>query len=233
MLNGYSASASEFFAAALQDYNRALIIGTTSLGKASMQAILPLEENNDKEFLKLTIEKFYRITGDSHQIKGIIPDVIMPTLFDSLIKREDSFASALPYNVIKTSTRFTPLPKMYNNQILALSKDRIERDNRFKEINNINKEINWIYNEPRKPIRLTFSDVFEATHETDALWDKVKKITLEETDYTIKNNTYDVQKLGYDDARKEINAFKIKDIKSNPYVAEAISIIDDYKKSKP
>ena len=232
MMNGYSASASEFFAAALQDYNRALIVGSTSLGKASMQAILPLEEHNEKEFLKLTIEKFYRVSGDSHQIKGIIPDVIMPTLFDSLIKRENSFASALPYNVIKTNLRFTALPKLFTNQILESSRIRIENDNRFKEISNINKEINWIYNEPKKPIRLKFSDVFEATHQTDKLWDKVKKITLEETDYAIKNNTYDAQKTGYDDAKKEINAFKIKDIKSNPYVAEAINIIADYKKTK-
>jgi carboxyl-terminal processing protease len=232
LMNGYSASASEFFAAALQDYNRALIVGSTSLGKASMQAILPLEENNTKDFLKLTIEKFYRISGDSHQIKGIIPDIFMPTLFDSLIKRENSFASALTYDVIKTNARFTALSKTYDDTILKLSKNRIANNLRFTAINSLNKEITAMYNNPKKPIRLRFSEVFIATHETDELWEKVKKITLEETDFNIKNNSYDVQKLGYDEDKIEMNAFKIKDVKANPYVAEALNIINDYKKTK-
>ena len=233
LMNGYSASASEFFAGALQDYNRALIVGSTSLGKASMQAILPLEENNENDFLKLTIEKFYRISGDSHQIKGIVPDVFTPILFDSLIKRENSFASALPYDVIKTNTRFTVLPKMYTEKILNLSKARIEADDRFKEIKSINEQLNMRYNHPKKPIRVTFLDVFKETHETDELWEKVKKITTEENDFSISNNSYDIQKLAFDDTKMEINTFKMKDVKSNPYVNEALNIINDYKKTKP
>jgi carboxyl-terminal processing protease len=232
LMNGNSASASEFFAAALQDYNRALIVGSTSLGKASMQAILPLEEDNTADFLKLTIEKFYRISGDSHQIKGIIPDVFMPTLFDSLIKREDSFASALPYDVIKANTRFTALAKIYDNHILDLSKKRIENNVRFKSINNLNQEINALYNSPKKPVRLRFLEVFASTHETDKLWDTIKKINAEETDCLIENNSYDVQKLTYDESKKEINAFKIRDVKANPYLEEAVNIINDYKKNK-
>ncbi len=232
LMNGYSASASEFFAAALQDYNRALIIGSTSLGKASMQTILPLEENNENDFLKLTIEKFYRISGDSHQIKGIIPDVFMPTLFDSLIKRESSFASALPYDVIKTNARFTALSKIFDEPIIVSSKNRIENNARFKSIKTINDEITSLYNNPKKPVRLTFSEVFESTHETDKLWENVKQINAEETECIIQNNSYDIQKFAYDEAQKEINSFKIKDIKSNPYVEEAVNIINDYKKTK-
>ena len=233
LMNGNSASASEFFAAAMQDYNRALIVGSTSLGKASMQVVLPLEENNDKDFLKLTIEKFYRISGDSHQIKGIVPDVFTPILFDSLIKRENSFASALPYDSIETKTRFTALSKIFTENVLTSSKNRIENNNRFKTINNLNEEINALYNNPRKPIRLTLSEVFKATHETDELWEKVKFISYEETDCVIENNSYDIQKIAYDEAKKEINAFKIKDVKSNPYIEEAVNIINDYKKTKP
>lgn len=232
LINGYSASASEFFAAALQDYNRALIVGSTTLGKASMQTILPLEENNDNDFLKLTIEKFYRISGDSHQIKGIIPDVFLPTLFDSLIKRENSFASALPYDVIKTNTRFTVLSKIFPDPILISSKNRIENNARFKSITSLNKEISSLYNDSKKPIRLRFQEVFAATHQTDELWDKVKEVAGEETIYKIENNTYDIQKLAYDEEKKEINTFKIKEVKSNPYIEEAVNIIDEYKKTK-
>jgi carboxyl-terminal processing protease len=232
LMNGYSASASEFFAAALQDYNRALIIGSTSLGKASMQTILPLEENNENDFLKLTVEKFYRVSGDSHQIKGIIPDIFIPTLFDSLIKRENSFASALPYDVIKTNVRFTALTKIFNETILISSKNRIENNVRFKSINSINQEVSYLHNNSRKPVRLRFLEVFAATHETDKLWESVKQISAAETECTIQNNSYDLQKFAYDEVKKEINAFKIKDIKSNPYVEEAVNIINDYKKTK-
>lgn len=231
LMNGYSASASEFFAAALQDYNRAVIVGTTSLGKASMQTIMPLEENNDTDFIKLTIEKFYRISGESHQIKGIVPDIFTPVLFDSLIKRENSFETALPYDAIKTRARYNPLPTV-NSEIINLSKTRIDNDLRFKEMKSINDEINFTYNKPRNPIRLTFTDVFKEVHDVDSLWEKVKSVTEKENSLTISNTSYDTEKLAFDEFQKEINTFKMKDVKSNPYLEEAINIINDYKKFK-
>ncbi|MFY0481228.1 carboxy terminal-processing peptidase [Flavobacterium sp. PLA-1-15] len=232
LMNGYSASASEFFAAALQDYNRAVIVGSTSLGKASMQTIMPLEENNENDFVKLTIEKFYRISGESHQIKGIIPDVFAPVLFDSLIKRENSFKTALPYNAITTSTKYNPLPKNITSEIINLSKTRIDNDLRFKELKSINEEINFTYNKPRNPVRLTFTDVFKEVHDIDSLWEKVKNATEKENSLLIYNTSYDTKKLASDDFQREINTFKLKDIKSNPYLEEAINIINDYKKFK-
>jgi carboxyl-terminal processing protease len=233
LINGYSASASEFFAAALQDHNRALIMGSTSLGKASMQAILALEENNDKDFIKLTIEKFYRISGDSHQLKGIIPDIFTPTLFDSIIKREDSFASALPYNTIETNNRFTVSSDFFNEELKNLSKSRIKNDVRFKEINRVNDQINSLYNTIKNPVRISFSDVFTSIHETDDLWEIVNQMNIEETDCIIKNNSYDLAKFGFDENTMTINSFKIKNVKSNPYVSEALNIISDYNQSKP
>lgn len=233
LMNGYSASASEFFAAALQDYNRAVIVGSTSLGKASMQTIMPLEENNENDFVKLTIEKFYRISGESHQIKGIVPDVFAPVLFDSLIKREDSFKTALPYDAITTKAKYNPLPKTFNAEIINLSKGRIDNDIRFKEMKSINDEINLTYNKPRNPVRLTFTDVFKEVHDIDSLWEKVKNVTEKENSLTILNTSYDTEKLAFDEFQKEINTFKMKDVKTNPYLEEAINIINDYKKMKP
>ncbi|MDR6968074.1 carboxyl-terminal processing protease [Flavobacterium arsenatis] len=232
LINGYSASASEFFAAALQDYNRAVIVGSTSLGKASMQTIMPLEEDNENDFVKLTIEKFYRISGESHQIKGIVPDVSTPVLFDSLIKREDSFETALPYDAITTRAKYNPLPNTFNSEIFNLSKTRIENDLRFKEMKSINEEINLTYNKPRNPVRLTFADVFKEVHDIDSLWEKVKSVTEKENSLTISNTSYDKEKFAFDEFQKEINTFKMKDVKTNPYLEEAINIINDYKKFK-
>lgn len=96
MINGNSASASEFFTNAIQDYNRGIIIGNKSHGKASMQPIYPIgDEKEPSEYLKITIERFYRITGQTNQAVGILPNIEIPTLFDKQMSREEDNYNAL------------------------------------------------------------------------------------------------------------------------------------------
>lgn len=227
LINGNSASASEFFAAALQDYNRAIIVGSQSLGKATMQTVIPLDKNQ-QEFVKLTVEKFYRITGESNQIKGIKPDVNLPVLFDSIIQRERSFKTALKYDEINTKAKFNPFPKTYFQKAIELSNLRTKDNARFNEIILVNKEINTIYNSPKKMLLMNFENVFNDIHEIDSLWKKIKKITTIQTDCSIFNNSYDSEKLKSDDFQQEINGTKINDLKTNLYLAEAITILNDF-----
>lgn len=229
LINGNSASASEFFAGAMQDYNRAIVVGSKSLGKASMQSILPLD-GKQQDFVKLTLEKFYRITGDSNQIKGIIPDIALPVLYDSIVPREISFKTALKYNKINTKIKFNPYKKDYYPSLIALSKTRTQNNARFNEIIAANQEINALYNDKKKPIRVVFKDVFEDLHEIDLLWKKVKKITTIKTNCNIINNSYDLKQLQQDAFLQEINTSKIKDLKTNPYIEEAVRILNDYNK---
>ncbi len=231
LINGNSASASEFFAAAMQDYNRGIIVGSKSLGKASMQSIVPLD-GSQQDFVKLTLEKFYRITGDSNQIKGIIPDIALPVLYDSIIPREISYKTALKYDVIHTKARFNPFRKDHYPTLLALSDSRSKVNDRFKEILLVNEEINALYNNPKKPLRIAFNDVFNDIHEIDPLFKKVKKIIDMETNCTISNNTYDLEKLEHDTFQQENNASKINNLKTNPYIEEAIAILNDFNNFK-
>jgi len=226
LINGNSASASEFFAATMQDYNRAIIVGSKSLGKASMQTIIPLDENK-QDFVKLTVEKFYRITGDSNQIKGIIPDIALPVLYDSIVPREISFKTALKYDAINSKARFIPFRKDYYPAIIDLSNARLKNNARFNEINLANTAINALYNDPKEPLQVTFKEVFNDIHEIDSLWKKVKKIAKTETNCTISNNSYDSKKLQSDAFQQEINTYKIKDLKTSPYVEEAVAILND------
>lgn len=226
LINGNSASASEFFTAAMQDYNRAIIVGSTSLGKASMQTILQLDENK-QDFVKLTVEKFYRITGDSNQIKGVIPDIPLPVLYDSIVPREISFKTALKYDVINSKARFNAFRKDYYPAIIELSHSRTENNTRFNEIILANQEINALYNIPKEPLQVTFNAVFKDIHEIDSLWKKVKKIAETETKCVISNNSYDSEKLQSNAFQQEINTYKIKDLKANPYVEEAVAILND------
>jgi carboxyl-terminal processing protease len=226
LINGNSASASEFFTATMQDYNRAIIVGSKSLGKASMQTILALDENK-QDFVKLTVEKFYRITGDSNQIKGIIPDIALPVLYDSIVPREISFKTALKYDVINSKARFTPFRKDYYPAIINLSNERLKNNARFNEIILVNNTINALYNNPKEPLQVTFKEIFTDIHEIDSLWKKVKMIDKKETKCTISNNSYDSEKLRFDASQQEINTYKIKDLKTSPYIEEAVAILND------
>lgn len=96
LINRLSASASEIFAGAIQDYGRGIIIGSTTFGKGSVQNLVELKHGR----LKITEAKFYRISGDSTQHRGVIPDVQLPSLLDPNEIGESSYDNALPWDRI-------------------------------------------------------------------------------------------------------------------------------------
>ena len=106
LVNRYSASASEIFAGAIQDYQRGLVIGQRTFGKGTVQRI----ENLSVGQIKITESKFYRITGDSTQSKGIEPDIILPTTRDLEDVGESALPTHLPWDKVKpTRYRIFPL----------------------------------------------------------------------------------------------------------------------------
>ncbi len=138
-----SASASEIFAAALQDYRRAVIVGEKStFGKGTVQTILPVErympffsKKDRAGSLKVTIQKFYRIAGGSTQLKGVIPDVQLPSMRDVMEIGEDSLPNAMPYDTIPPRTftyaTKTPLPL---NEMRTRVQTRIATNPEFQYI---------------------------------------------------------------------------------------------------
>ncbi|NTW11241.1 MAG: carboxy terminal-processing peptidase, partial [Chlorobiaceae bacterium] len=110
LVNRYSASASEIFAAAIQDYHRGVIIGERTFGKGTVQSLIKLArpfalfgKSPGLGELKLTIAKFYRISGGSTQHRGVVPDITMPSMIDTTSIGEDTYASSLPWNSISPS----------------------------------------------------------------------------------------------------------------------------------
>jgi len=97
MINRLSASASEIFAGAMQDYGRALIVGSQSYGKGTVQDVTGLSSGQ----LKLTVSKFYRVSGDSTQHRGILPDIVFPSAFDPEEVGESHQENALPWDQIR------------------------------------------------------------------------------------------------------------------------------------
>ena len=96
LINRLSASASEIFAGAIQDYQRGIVVGSQSFGKGTVQTLIPLPEGQ----LKLTESKFYRISGDSTQHRGVIPDVEFPSQYDKSEIGESTLEHALDWDQI-------------------------------------------------------------------------------------------------------------------------------------
>lgn len=120
-----SASASEIFSAALQDYKRGLIVGEQTFGKGTVQQLIGLQRYIPKEKeklgqLKLTMAKYYRVDGGSTQNIGVLPDVELPSAFNSKEFGESSYPSALPWDQIRTSNYF-PTNTITSDMVLSLN----------------------------------------------------------------------------------------------------------------
>ena len=133
LVNRYSASASEIFAAAIQDYGRGVIIGERTFGKGTVQSIIKIvrpitffEKSPDLGEIKLTIAKFYRISGGSTQHKGVVPDITMPSMIDTATIGEDTYTSSLPWSTI-TSTLYHPTAEVTLEKINKLREKEAER----------------------------------------------------------------------------------------------------------
>ena len=101
LVNRLSASASEIFAGAMQDYHRALIIGGQTFGKGTVQTIQPLNHGE----LKLTLAKFYRVSGQSTQHQGVLPDVAFPSIIDTKEIGESALPEAMPWDTIRPAIK--------------------------------------------------------------------------------------------------------------------------------
>jgi carboxyl-terminal processing protease len=114
LVDRYSASASEIFAAAIQDYDRGVIVGQQTFGKGSVQNLFPLDRlmrGTDNGQLTLTIGKYYRVTGESTQHRGVIPDIELPSMVDTTTVGESTRDTALPWDRIQP-TRFRADPTL-------------------------------------------------------------------------------------------------------------------------
>ncbi len=138
LINRGSASASEIFAAAIQDYGRGVIIGEPSFGKGTVQTVADLDRiaKHDKpEFgeLKMTISQFFRVNGGTTQLRGVVPDVKFPTMTDMDDYGESSFDNALPWTQIKAAD-YTPAGDLSGivPKLIASHDKRVSHDMDFK-----------------------------------------------------------------------------------------------------
>lgn len=188
--NRMSASASEIFAGVIKDYHRGIVIGdTTTHGKGTVQNLMPVSARQpfrvlgagpDRGLLKLTIQQFYRVNGDSTQNRGVRSDVVLPSILDHLDEGEAGLDNALPFDQIRNA-RYSGGKQVSSELVAALQKNsevRITANEDFKKVEQGIQR--FIERKNRKEISLQES-VLRAERETDkAIADEEKKQTGEE-----------------------------------------------------
>lgn len=144
LIDRLSASASEIFAGAIQDYNRGLVVGSKSFGKGTVQNVSPLSHG----VLKLTEAKYYRVSGDSTQHRGVVPDIMLPSVYDAKEIGEDALDYALPWDQISPMRhRSFGNYNSIEGQLFSLHQERVKDDPDYKHLMgliSLNKKYNQI-----------------------------------------------------------------------------------------
>jgi carboxyl-terminal processing protease len=219
MVNGYSASASELLAGALQDYNRALIVGSTTYGKATGQQILPLDTtiNLEKDhsdlqadsYVKLTMSQVYRVSGSTAQFTGVVPDIALPDATEAGSKERNA-PFALSAISIDANKYYQPLAKLPIGGLQEKALAWQAEDDYFKQLTAyLDKKKAPI---ARKDISLKLTDLFKEkpTMQSDDDEDEEEEDALDEptkaaTAYKVLNNSFEEQRLHGNPAIKQTN----------------------------
>ncbi|TCK69117.1 carboxyl-terminal processing protease [Winogradskyella wandonensis] len=228
LVDHFSASASEFFAAAMQDYKRAIVIGSKTHGKATSQQIIPLGIDKDLGFCRLTIQQFFRVTGKSHQIEGVEPDVEMPDFYDDFETEERFYKYALENETVETTLPFKPL-KLYNLEtIKAKSTDRISKNSAFKEIKSINRNMLTNVINRKATVPLTLDGIYKDADNFKQVWLAYSNFNNSQKQYLdFKNTSSTKERLAYNQIEEELNRQLLQSLSKDLYIYEAVNVLQD------
>lgn len=167
LVDGYSASASEIFAGAIQDYQRGVLIGEPTYGKGTVQRVENLGSDAQMGKLKYTIAKFFRISGDSTQLRGVTPDIEYPTAMNSTDKGERSFDNALPWESVEPARyEVAAVDNLHIPTLRQLHRDRVAEDLGFEYLRSEAEAANRI--EEQKQFSLNRSERQRKREELDS-----------------------------------------------------------------
>ena len=233
LVNEFSASASEILAAALQDYNRAIILGSKqTYGKGTVQNIINLNNvisgntYGDLGSLKITTDMFYRINGGSTQLEGVKSDLVFPNRYSYIDIGEKDLENPLNWNKIDPA-RYDNSEKIFNNsQVILNSKNRISRNEYFSIIDQHAKLVKSKQDD--KTISLEYSSYKDELENTKLQNDKLKIIEEFSSPYLFEWNEINFNSNNaYDDDMKEKRDRWIESLKNDIYVDEAMNLLKD------
>ncbi len=235
MVNGFSASASEIFAAAIQDYKRGIIIGSNSstYGKGTVQRNVPLGKPIDlasgrTEYgaVKLTFQKFYRINGGSTQLKGVTPDVYMPDSYEFLKFREKDNVSALPWDEIKKADYQNFSTDDYLNNTIRNTNSSLSTNTAFSIIKS---NAMWLSENNSKPINLSLVKYQEQQRLVKSTVNQINQVSKLENEMNVTVTIADKGKYfsNADKAKGERYQAWLKIVKSDMYIKASAKVVTD------
>ena len=239
LVNGSSASASEIVAAALKDHNRAILVGNTTYGKATGQVILPMDTSislnspklnqiqSDKGYLKITIQKLFRINKTSHQKTGVTVDIEIPDISADAQHRESDYDNALASSEIVKKVYFTPGQKPPIHELKATSEARISSHPVFRMIADINEKSQTAINLDEK-VKLNLGEFRQTEQQEHEVMQKVDDIDEQRiVPFEISNHQFDAELNQMNDFEKEINKERLEHIRKDIMIEETFHIISD------
>lgn len=233
LVNQGSASASEILAAAMQDYKRGIVIGSTTFGKGTVQRAFGLSDfyRGDPEkvptgSIKLTLQKFYRINGGSTQLKGVTPDIKLPDYFELLDVGERKDENSLPWDMIAKADYKTPKESIDFTKLAELSYKRIANNEAFSIIS---KNASRLKQQSDNNKYYLKEDKYEKQiKEAKELSKKLEKLDSLKSSITVLNLDVDKPNIQKDTVSQKRNEEWLKLLKRDPYVSEAANVIADW-----
>ena len=233
MVNEFSASASEIFAAAMQDYKRGIVVGSTSTyGKGTVQRNIGLDREtsinqgtaSELGTLKLTLQKFYRINGGSTQLKGVTPDIVIPDQYEYLKYREKDNPDALPWDEIQRAT-YVPVTDVFNmGGARQSSIARIAANPSFNAVKEtvdlLEKDNNRVYSLNLAKYRAEQKKIRESVK-------KIDELNKSNQPLTVNLIPQDEKRLSADNDKLERRKQWAKNLSKDIYVGETVNIIND------
>src|SRR5688572_3247177 len=232
MVNEFSASASEIFAAAIQDYNRGVIIGSTSTyGKGTVQRNIGLDpetgfsmSNSELGTVKLTLQKFYRINGGSTQLRGVTSDIVLPDQLEHLKVREKDNPDALPWDEINKSP-YSAWNAGYDlKTIQQLSNRRLENDPSFKLIK---ENTEWLAQQNNKQYSLQLDKYRKEQKQIRATFAQNDALMKLKNDINVSALPDEVNRWADDKVKQERFNQWLKNLRKDIYLDQAVKVVND------
>jgi carboxyl-terminal processing protease len=233
MVDGTSASASEIFAAAIQDYKRGIIIGANSTyGKGTVQRMISLNPEGELSILadknaedlgnvKITLQKFYRINGGATQLRGVVPDVILPDRYDFLKYRERDVPSALGWDEIPKAD-YNVEPNDFN-PIVNEEKNELAKNDRFSKLK---KNLEQLNVRSKKAYSLNINQYKIEQKEFKSLIKDIDELSKLSQSLAFKNLASDTATINSAqdkiDNNKQWMKFRVNDI----YINESVKVVE-------
>lgn len=236
MVDEFSASASEIFAAAIQDYKRGIVIGSTStFGKGTVQRTIPLnpesenpafasKNTEDLGSVKLTLQKFYRINGGSTQRKGVTPDIVIPDRYETLKFRERDDNYALQWDEIGKADYKPWTSTVSEDAVVKYSTDQVAKSPVF---NKIKENLSWMekYNDKEYSLNLTkYKEEQKLMKAKGKELDELYKLAKE---LNVKNTAADAETLKTATDKVEKNNQWLKRVGNDIYIDETVKVMNN------